>query len=65
MASVNRPSAAEAARAVNEILRLDCEDSARMLEVIDDYLNPPSDSEHDSDLEMEDSQESVFFNEGV
>ena len=50
-------SATEAAKAVNEVLRLDTEDTEALLEVISDYFHPPicQDSDSDSDLDDSDS----------
>ena len=50
-------SASEAASAVNELMRLDTEDTEALLEVLSEYFHPPShqlDSDSDSDANSED-----------
>ena len=47
-------SANEAAQAVNDLLRLDPEDTLKLLEVIDDYLNPPSECSDSEEDEVDD-----------
>lgn len=52
--SIRKFSANQAAQAINDLIRLDCEaDQQALLDVIDDYFCPPdyhSDSESDDDL---------------
>ena len=54
--------AARAAQAMNEIIRLDADDNEKLLEVIEDYLHPPSECSdtEDSDSDSEGEESALF-----
>ena len=50
--------ATDAAKAVNQLMRLDSKDSEALLEVLEEYFNPPRGQDIDSDLDSDvDSEE--------
>ena len=71
MATAKKYSASEAARAVNELLRLDSRDQDALLEVLSDYFCPPPESRFNSDdldsddLDSPDEMESTPVNQGT
>ena len=58
-------SAAEAAKAINELLSMDSSDSDKLLEVIDDYFHPPNHIGSTEEEEEEDEIESLGFGPGT